>query len=68
MKAVILRSQQTGKNLYLIQNSNTDPSLLLRMTAWIGFSAACQDDGERDVGANRFLAHHGQPKGCQCSR
>ncbi|MGD1104050.1 MAG: hypothetical protein ABSA59_18535 [Terriglobia bacterium] len=40
MGIVILRRQQAAKNLYLLENSNADPSLLLRMTAWMGFSAA----------------------------
>ena len=34
------RSQQATKNLQLLENSNADPLLLLRMTAWEGFSAA----------------------------
>src|SRR5579872_2117150 len=42
MGTVILRTQQVTKNRQLLENSNTDPSLLLRMTAWRSFSAACQ--------------------------
>jgi len=46
MKAVILRSQQAALNpakeeSTLLENLNTDPSLLLRMTARTGFIAAC---------------------------
>jgi hypothetical protein len=33
MGTVILRSQQATKNLQLLEIANTDPSLLLRMTA-----------------------------------
>jgi hypothetical protein len=33
LQAVILRRQQPTKDLYLLENSNADPSLLLRMTS-----------------------------------
>ena len=57
MGTVILRSQQATKNLQLLENSNADPSLLLRMTAWMGFSAACLTGSVLPLGS--FGAHFG---------
>ncbi|MGA3165285.1 MAG: hypothetical protein ABSF14_04120, partial [Terriglobia bacterium] len=42
-------------HLSLLLKTHADPSLLLRMTVWVMESP------------HRASAHHGQPKGCQCS-
>jgi hypothetical protein len=44
---VILRSQQATKNLHLLENSNADPSLLLKMTGWGAFFRTLPEAGRR---------------------
>src|ERR1039458_61649 len=43
-------------HLSLLLKAHVDPSLLLRMTVWVGIGSP-----------HRVSAHYGQPKGCRCS-